>query len=107
MIGRINEIEGRTFKKFNGNNKYYQYKLKTDNQEKNLDNFIKREENQKITIAEVDAILRYEENYFDKDLKPINKGKKGVFNYDKNGIIVKTKFDKRAKSSKLIKRLSE
>jgi len=73
-----------------------------------MENFINREENQKITIAEVEAILRNEEEYFDKDFKAIDqKGKKGVLKYDKNGKIVKKKFDKRAHSSKIIKRFNE
>jgi hypothetical protein len=94
-------------------NKYYQYKKKAENQANDYENFINREENKKITLAEVNAILKNEEDYFDKDFKAMNnnpKGKKGALDYDKNGKIIKRKFDtggKRAQSSKNIKRYNE
>jgi hypothetical protein len=96
-------------------NKYYSYKQKVENQANDIENFINREENHKITIEEVNSILKNEEDYFDKDFKAMNanyttKGKKGPLNYDKNGKIIKKKFDtagKRAQSSKLIKRYNQ
>jgi len=97
-------------------NQYYEQKLKAEQRAKNIDEFIYRDENKKITIEEINEILRGEENYFQKDFKnkkknydnsdDKNKNNK-YLNYDENGKIIRRKFQRRPKSTKNIRRFAE
>jgi len=89
-------------------NQYYQQKIKAENRAKNLDDFVYRDENKKISIEEINDILRNEEEYFQKDFKAGKNVKKNKFvDVDENGKIKKRKFLKRPKSTKNIKRFAE
>lgn len=88
-------------------NQYYQQKIKAEQRAKNLDDFIGRDENKKISIEEINEILRNEEDYFKKDFKSGENYNNKFINIDENGKIQKRKFVKRPKSTKNIRRLAE
>ena len=88
-------------------NQYYQQKLKAEQRAKNMDDFIFREENEKISLEEINGILRNEEDYFQKDFKDGKNKKNKFIDIDESGEIQKRKFIKRPKSTKNIKRFAE
>jgi len=95
-------------------NEYYKKKVKAEQRAKNIDEFIHRDENKKISLEEINDILRNEEDYFQKDFKTgksknkysKNLEQKSKLEYDENGKIIKKKFQRRPKSTKNIRRFA-
>lgn len=99
-------------KLLNIENEYFEIKKRTEQRANDVENFINREENKKISLEEINELLKNEEDYFQKDFKNPKANKNNNLNnknknisYDENGNIIKRKFLRRP-TSKDIRRFS-